>query len=285
MAQPTPLDWRDALDTPDDGFYPDVPEDTYHASRTSLSYSGAKLIIGSPAVFRHKLDHPDTKREFDEGTAAHELVLGVGSGIEVLDFKDRRTNAYKDAEAAARAAGKTPILRKQYDIVEAMAERIQSHRQAMELLADGQPEVSAYCVDVDTGVVRRGRFDWLGPVVLTDYKTTVEGGAHPDTFGRNVLKLRYFMQAPWYLDLARDLGHDAAAFAFIVQEKAAPYEVTVMELEPAAIKLGREKNREALRRFRDCMDTDLWPSYIPDDQIAVAKMPAYGYYDDEVETS
>lgn len=279
------LDWRDKLDTPDPGFYDDIPEPAYHSSRTSLSYSGAKVIIGSPAVFRHQLTHPVIKHEFDEGTAAHEIVLGCGEGIAVLDFPDRRTNAYRDAEKAARDAGKTPILRKQMDVVEAMAERIQSHRQAMELLADGKPEVSAYALDEDTGVMRRSRFDWLGDVVLTDYKTTVAGGAHPDAFGRTVIQLRYYMQHPWYLDLARDLGHSVEAFAFIVQEKVAPYEVTVIELPPEAVKLGREKNRVALQRFRDCMDTDLWPSYVPDDQIAVANIPNYAYYDDEVETS
>lgn len=285
-------DWRETLDTPEPGLYPDIPEDTYHASKTSLSSSGAKVIVKSPATFKWRLENPEPfKREYDDGSAAHQLVLGVGPGIEVLaapdgtEFTDRRTNAYKAAEKAARDAGKIPLLRKQMAVVEAMAEKLREHRQAMELLTEGQPEVSAYAVDDETGVVRRGRFDWLTDYVLVDYKSTVAGGAHPRKFGRVAMELGYYQQAPWYLDIARDLGHEASAFAFIVQEKEPPYEVTVIELPKEAMTLGRDRNREALQRFRDCMDTDLWPSYVPDNQIAVAQIPAFYYYDDEVETS
>ena len=85
----------------------------------------------------------------------------------------------------------------------------------------------------------------------------------------------YHMQHAWYLDLARDLGHDASAFAFIVQEKEPPYIVTVVELPPALVDVGRERNRRALERFRDCTESGLWPGYVPDDTFAQPSAPRW----------
>jgi hypothetical protein len=93
------------------------------------------------------------------------------------------------------------------------------------------------------------------------------------------------MQAAWYLDLARDLGHPAEAFAFIVQEKEPPYLVTVVELDEPAIDRGRWLNSEALQRFRDCTEADLWPGYITDDQIARVSLPRWAFTDHETEVA
>jgi hypothetical protein len=93
------------------------------------------------------------------------------------------------------------------------------------------------------------------------------------------------MQAAWYLDLARDLGHPAEAFAFIVQEKTAPYLVSVVELDRAAVDRGRELNQRALERFRDCRDADLWPGYIQDDTFVTVPLPRWAHYDNDLETA
>ena len=87
----------------------------YHADRSSLSCSGAKLLLRSPAKFQWRLDHPVVKDVFDFGTVAHTLVLGEGADIAVLDpgvhglKKDgtpadnpRATTAWKAAEVNRR---------------------------------------------------------------------------------------------------------------------------------------------------------------------------------------
>lgn len=265
------------------GFYPDVPEAEYHADRLSLSVSGAKVLLKAPALFRHQLDHPTHSDAFDLGTAAHALALGVGAEIEVVDELDWRTKAAREVRDEIRERGNTPLLAADYKRVQAMADALRSHRLAMTLFAEGQPEVSAYCADDQTGVTRRGRFDWLGPRVVVDYKSAAS--ADPAGFGRAVANFGYHQQAAWYLDLARDLGHPAEAFAFVVQEKTAPYLVSVVELDDAAVQRGRDLNRLALQMFRDCTDSGVWPGYTADDEIARVSLPRWAHYDNELETT
>jgi hypothetical protein len=264
---------------PATGFHDDIDEATYHGDRESLSVSGAKVILKAPALFRWQQDHPAYKRVFDYGHAAHAKVLGVGSEVRVIPEEllgangATSTKAAKEFIAQARAEGATPIKPEEAEQIDAMADRLSEHTLAMRLLSEGRPEVSAYALDEPTGVVRRGRMDWLGAWILTDYKTAAS--ADPDVFVKAAANYGYHMQAAWYLDLARDLDHPGKAFAFIVQEKDAPYLVTVIELPRELVDVGRRRNRAALERFRDCTETDLWPGYVPDDQFAQPTAPAW----------
>lgn len=260
--------------TSDPGFYPDIPEADYHADRYSLSVSGAKVLLKAPALFRWQQENPVHKDVFDFGSAAHALVLDRGiESIYVAPYDDWKTRPAQEERRLARESGLSVILPSEWLTVCDMADRLASHRKAMELLKDGAPEVSAYALDDDTGVMRRCRFDLLGTDLLSDYKTTI--CSEPRDFVRSAARFGYHMQHPWYLDMARDLGHPGRGFLFIAQEKTAPYLVTVIELPPELVEAGRDRNRAALQRFRDCTETDLWPGYIPDDQIATAPAPGW----------
>lgn len=262
------------------GFYPDIPEAEYHADRESLSVSGAKTLLKSPAKFRHRLDHPEHKDVFDFGTAAHRLVLGVGADIVVHEYDPKKvtspkaTKAWKEQQAAVRTEGGVLLLPDEMATVEAMADRLASHATAMSLLSNGRPEVSAYAPDIDTGVLRRGRFDWLNDDMLVDYKTAAS--CLPPVFGDAAAKFGYDMQAGWYLDLARDLGLDPRGFVFVVQEKEPPYEVACIQLNPAAVDSARSLNRAALERFRDCTAAGQWPGATPD-RVVSADVPPWRY--------
>jgi len=272
------------------GFVYDLDEATYHADRDSLSHSGVKLLLRSPALFRHEQDSaPVYKAVFDFGSAAHKQALGAGPELVVHEYDPEKvkspkaTNAWKDQQKEVRAFGGVLLLPDEMAVVEAMAARLSSHRLAMRLLADGQPEVSAYAVDESTGIMRRCRFDWLGPTVLTDYKSAATADPR-DLAGRYgvVKKLGYGNQAAWYLDLARDLGHPAAAFAFIFQEKTEPYQVTVAYVDDADLDEARDQNRIALERFRDCRDSGIWPEYLPDDTAARLSLTNQTYEEERV---
>lgn len=261
------------------GFHQGVTEATYHADRESLSVSGAKVLLKAPALYRWQLDHPVHKDVFDVGSAAHKLVLGVGDPIEVIYANDWRTKAAQEARDTARADGKIPLLGGDWERVQAMAEALKGHRLAMRLLNVGAPEVSAYAEDDETGVMRRCRFDWLGTSILTDYKTSFS--ADPATFIKAAINFGYDQQAAWYRDVAADLGHDAQAFAFIVQEKEPPYLVTVVELPAELVERGRARNRRALDRFAECMESGVWPGYVPDDTFAQPAAPGWALREEQ----
>ena len=158
-----------------------------------------------------------------------------------------------------------------------MADVLSQHTTAMRLLSDGAPEVSAYALDEPTGLLRRCRFDWLGPTILTDYKSCAD--ASPAGFANAVARYGYDMQAAFYFDIAADLGHDPQAFAFIAQEKEAPYLVEVYELDAAFLDRGRRRYRHALERLRDCIESDLWPGYTGR-AFTTLTAPRWATYDD-----
>jgi len=258
----------------------EMAEDDYHAAAYALSASGIKLLLppGCPAKFRWAQMHPVYKGEFDFGSAAHKLVLGSGPKIEVIDADAWRTNAAKDARDYARMAGHIPLLRKDYERVEAMADQIRRHPLARVLFdpAHGQPEQSLFWTDPDTGVPCRARLDWLpeprrGPLTIPDYKTAA--AAHPDPASKAVGNYGYHIQHAWYTAGAAELGlDDDPAFVFVFQEKDPPYLVNVVQLDDGAIQAGRVACRAAAEIFRDCTAADTWPGY-PADIPAVPLPP------------
>jgi hypothetical protein len=263
------------------GMHLGLDEQVYHRDPDSLSVSGAKTLLRCPALFKWQQEHPVHKDVFDVGSAAHALVLGVGAPLEVIDAANWMTKAAKEARDEARAEGRTPLLTADYERVQAMADALSSHTLAMRLLSQGEPEVSAFCPDEETGVTRRARFDWLGPRWVTDYKTAASVDPR-DLAGRYgaVSKWKYDMQAAWYTDIARDLGRTVDTFAFIFQTKEPPYLVTVAVVPDDDLDDARERNRRALALFRDCTESGQWPGYLPDDTAAVLSLTDQ-FYDQE----
>jgi hypothetical protein len=264
----------------DPGFYSDVPEADYHADRDSLSVSGAKTLLKAPALFRWQQDNPVHKDVFDIGSAAHAMVLGVGAPIRILDFDSWRSKAAQEMRDLAREEGHVPLLIADARRVNAMAKLLQEHPLAMRLLDgdDGEAEVSAYCPDETTGVMRRARFDWLADGYVVDYKTTTD--ADPSAFASSAARFDYAMQAAWYLDIARDLGRDVDGFAFIVQAKEPPYAVSVCELDWASEELGRRRNRSALDLYAACVAADDWPAY--GDGLHTISLPKWAFNQEEI---
>jgi hypothetical protein len=265
------------------GFFPDVPEDQYHSDPHSLSQSGAKLLLRAPALFQHAKQHREVKDSFDFGSAAHALVLGKGiEQIYVAPFNDwiKRKGPEggcqytSDEKRIAHEDGLSPILPKDWDVVCDMAGVLSQHKLAMELLSEGEAEVSAYVVDEPTGILRRCRYDWInGPLEIgVDYKSTDD--ASPEAFARSVLNYGYDQQADWYLDVAALLGRPMKAFCFIAQEKKAPYLVEVYDLSEEFLERGHALNRRALDIYAECIRTGRWPGYT-DQPFTTLNPPAW----------
>lgn len=276
------------------GVYPDIPDAAYHADcvpEGSLSCSGAKRLLppSCPALFKYEREHgrPD-KRTFDFGHAAHKLVLGVGADLVVIPGERWATKDAKAQVAAARAAGKVPLKAAEMAQVTAMAAALREHPIARRLLTEeGTPEASLFWRDGQTSVMRRGRLDNLPPsrsgrMVIPDYKSAV--CAEPSAFGRSAAEYGYHMQAATYAEavIALELAEDAA-FVFVVQEKTAPYLVSVVELDSLALRIGRHQNRKAVDLYLDCMTKDEWPAWSND--VELASLPRWAEIQYEQETA
>lgn len=269
-----------ALELAGPGIYDAIPEDQYHGHKGSLSVSGAKKLLppSCPAIYKHQLDHGQPpRREFDFGHAAHARVLGVGADIVVVDAADWRTKAAKEAAEAARAEGKVPLLPQEATQVDGMAAALAEHPVASALLQaeGGLAEQSLFWLDEAHGVMRRARLDWLAGRVIADYKTCQS--AEPSAVSRAMASYGYHMQADWYREGVVRLGLvEDPLFVLIFQEKTAPYVVTVVEPDGEALRIGRQRNEQALRIYAQCVATDTWPGYATD--VELIGLPKWATY-------
>lgn len=263
---------------PNDGIYSNIADDVYHSDLTSLSSSGARaLLAGTPEEFDFARRTPaDPNKNYDFGHAAHKMVLGIGSRLALLDpkvcghTKDGKiaanpasTSEWKAAAAAARKRGQLPIAKWDMEKAQTMAGRVFQHPIARRLLSGGAAEHSIYWHDDATGVRRRIRPDYLPdgmkrPLCI-DYKTAKS--ANPEQFQRAVVDYGYHCQQAFYEDGLAEIGLLDVGFLFVVQSKDAPYTVSVCQIDPEVVELGRRQNRMALEIFARCQESGQWPGY------------------------
>lgn len=266
----------------------DIPAADYHADpcpEPSLSASCIKtLTTHSPAHARE--NHPrlnpllvrDEDPKYDQGRAAHSLFLEGDGNVEVFIYDDWRSKAAKEARAEARAHGKTPMLGKHWDDVQAMVLALQAKLEASTLrpplFMDGTPERTLVWQEGD--VWCRARLDWLRDdyAAIDDYKTT-SASANPDAWtARTMWGIGADVQAAFYLrGLAAVSSSVSPQFRFVVQETFPPYESSVVSLSPSALALADAKVDAAIRTWRHCLTTDKWPGY--QTQIAYAEPTAW----------
>jgi hypothetical protein len=275
---------------PENGTFIGVDNASYHADTTSLSSSGARLLLppSCPAKFRQRMDSPpEYKQVFDFGTVTHGLVLGEGGTFSVVDAPDYRSKAAQTERDQIRKDGKTPILAGELERATAMAATVYVHPLAGELLmAKGESEVSWYANDPVTGTRLRARPDRVttdyepGRLWIVDYKTTIT--AAPSDFSRRAADYGYHFQAAWYRLVAKLLGLDPnPRFIFIAQEKEAPYLVSVVEFDDEAIEEGDRLVRQAIDTYAHCMETGQWPGY--DEGITQMSLPPWKFQSEQEE--
>lgn len=295
MSTPTAV--AATIDQP--GVY-DLPAEAYHADPVvggSLSSTGARKLLppSCPAMFKHwrDRDEPETKTAWDEGHAAHKLVLGVGPEIVAVadewgqNPNEWRTNNVKAAVQAVRDRGATPIKPSTMERVTAMADALRGHPIACALFApgSGRPEHTIVWRDERTAVWCRALLDWLPDptpgrrLIFRDYKTAVLSSLlKPD---RTIDDLDYYVQAAFHLAGLRALGlaGDDAEALIVLQCKEPPHLVRVVQPDPTAMRIGAIRVREAIDLYAGCRaaeergDPDAWPSWSND--VEMVSLPPW----------
>lgn len=269
-----------------------MPDATYHADPVpggSLSSTGARRILDSPARYAYEQTRREGRRAFDVGHVAHTKILGVGAPI--VTYPDEHltpagnpstkvtTKAWEDEQ---RANGLAIISRADLALVDAMAEAVLAHDGARALLElPGHSEVSAFAPDPDyIGVWCRARFDRLTDNGLAvDVKTTA-GSASPSGFGRDAAKYGYPVQEAHYLATHEwATGVELPPMRFIAVEKRAPHLVAVHQMPESARDMGADLAARARATYAECKATDTWPGYGNDTLTSI--VPSWWFYQDE----
>lgn len=236
--------------------------EVYH-SCDGISSTQIKTAI--ECLAKYKAKHVDksikreTKKVFDLGSAAHSYVL------ELEKFGDEfvvQPNHIKTRHGAKWDQFKhsvndytTIITMDDYTRVVDMANAIQRHPKAKELLSGGMAETSYFKRDEETDLIIKCRPDYKKPGLLVDLKSCADGSEFG--FSRNAKKMLYHMSAAMYLDIT---GEDK--FAIVATETSEPHIVTApIFFDEDALKFGYFKYRQALKKIESCMLFDTWPNY------------------------
>lgn len=258
---------------------PDITNYMYHADRSCVSSSGLKLMLRSPAHFKHYLDapHEETPALFI-GTAIHARLLEPELFAEdyvVAPESDKRKKEYKEFKLAH--ANQMILDKEQAEILEGIAQSVSQHSSASTLLRGGVIEHSIIWQDKETGIWCKIRPDCLSvdfdTGICMDVKSTED--ASEEGFLRSCLRYDYDLSAAFYLEGLRETFQRDFDFAFLACEKSAPYACALYGAPMEMIERGQRRFRAALRRLKQCRDTDSWPSYQPDGDYSILSWPRY----------
>lgn len=280
------------------GVYPGMPREKYEQI-DAVNYSTLKHLDKSPGhMLQEKLNPPEPSEALDVGTATHIAILEPDRFEQeyvVPPKVDRRTKDGK-AEWAAfleEHAHQQHIDAANYDAVVAMRDAVYRNPTARAVLQGrGANELVAVWEDTETGLLCKGAMDRVTNVdatnIVVDVKT-LAGLAKPRVFEREIARRQYHVQAGMYTGGLEELGFgrigehvDGAVpleYWFIVVEKSPPHASRVMKLATEAIQLGRDRLREYLKLYAECLEANRWPLYPT--TVPTVSVPPWAFRDGE----
>lgn len=254
-----------------------IPAADYHADpapEPSLSATLAKVLLGrSPlhAWMQSPRLNPDCKsvhkKTFDIGRAAHRAVLGCGDDyVEIPESVlaangAASTSAAKAFIADARDRNLTPLKADEIASIEAMREV--AHARLIEYGIEIAPDRSELCaVTKIDDVWCRAMFDHVPAdprLPILDFKTCED--ASPAACLKAILNYGYHIQFGHYLDVWKAVTGEDRRFAFVFQEKSAPFEVSVIGLSGSFSEMAKRRAARARAIWSECVTTNNWPGY------------------------
>lgn len=254
----------------------------YHEDTSRISKSGLDLIAKCPAYYYEKYLSPTRQPEKQTdalivGSAFHIITLepDLFPHHFVIEPKFTGTGSVAKRDAFKEEhKGKDLIDMETYNIVRRMRDAVIAHPIANELLKSGIAEQRIDWTDPMTGAPCKAKPDWLNHMrLIVDLKSTED--ASDDGFGKSAFKYRYHVQAPFYVDGARENNIAVDGFVFIAVEKKPPHLVNVFFADAETMALGRQTYQRDLQTYVDCVRANNWPGY--EAQIKPLTLPAWAY--------
>lgn len=251
----------------------------------AVNWSTLKEMGKSPRHYLHRLGHQrGDSPTFALGRAAHTAILEPDRLL--LDYAvfegPRRAGKIWDAFEEANAS-KTILKLDEYSEALTIRDAVRSHPLVARYLAKGQREVTITWTDEATGLVAKGRVDWLadvdGAIYLIDLKTARD--IEMRVFGGAAARLSYHAQLAWYMRGLKENGVLVAGALIVAVENDAPYDVGVFTLDDETLFAGDEQCGELLSRVRGCLDRGEWAGqYLVEEPL---QLPAWWYAQEEDE--
>lgn len=264
------------------GIYLDLSNEDYHAG-PGISNTGLGDILQSPKHYYARHHHPSRPKRKqtgpqEDGHIAHCAVLEpdeftnryvIGPDV------NRNTKAWK--EFCQVHGDKTVIKVEQYNRAMIQRDNAWAIPEVAKALSSGNPEVSAYAIDPETGVLCRVRPDWVhdvddSNVILLDAKTYTN--AEPWEFRNQIARMNYHRQAAYYSDIYKHAsGKNVIAFIFLSIEMPWPHACSASMLDDRSLLSGLLQYQRALKLYAECKAKDEWPGYSKN--IEIVSLPEW----------
>jgi hypothetical protein len=262
-----------------------ITEEEYHSANVCIkpcfSSGVCKDILNkSPlhAWTNHPALNPDYKEEpddkFDIGKAGHSLFLEGIDNATVIEADNWMKKETKQARADARAEGRIPLLREQYERVKTMVEIANQTIALSDVhMAGWLSERSIFWTEDETWC--KIRPDAIAPDLsaVLHYKTS-RVSVNPATIDRLVLNMDYDIAEALYRRGVKAVTGKEPSSVFFFQETEPPYACSLIDLPPQWMEtLGDDRIKMGLWIWQKCMATGVWPGYPL--KVCTIDTPAY----------
>lgn len=227
-------------------------------------------IKQSPLHFKYFMDNEEEDaKALEFGIAMHMALLEWEQfelEYSILPKFDKRTKQGKSdyENFLIRNEGKRFLTLEEKEQIIAMRSAVMSHPVAKELITNSVTREEAFLTtDSETGEKVKVKADIItkynGHDYIVDYKTTQS--CKDRAFESSVKKYGYKFQAGFYTDVIEQCNLQRYRFAFIGQEKTAPYAVRVYWCDDDFVRAGKVEYHNLLRLYHHCKETDTWNGY------------------------
>lgn len=244
-------------------------------SRPELSQSQLKDFMVSPAYYKLRREKPRVETEaMAIGTAVHAAVLEPEIFVKkyVVSGKiDRRTKAGKEEfeKFNVENSGKTVLNCETYDMILSMRDSVLDHPRVKDIFKLPMQAEKEIFFELEE-VACKAKLDAIVPSINTviDFKTARSASA--DSFKKDMINMQYDVQAFWYCEAYKSLtGKYPGFYAFIVASKEEPYPVGFFSVDSEFLDRGRYYALKALKKFKECVEKDIWPKNESDEVIQI----------------
>lgn len=171
----------------------------------------------------------------------------------------------KDWEAFVAAnPGKEIVTLDDYNAAIAIRNEIWAEPECAKAIVGAKTEVVLIWIDPETGLLCKGRIDWLKLIAgrrpsFGDVKTARD--ISPGPFFHAAAKLHYHTKLAWYADALRtilNLDEDPETLVLAV-ESGTIHDSVVYEMDEEDLQVGRDEYRLLMSKVKTAIDTDCFP--------------------------
>lgn len=257
------------------------------------SQSHIKMILRSPAHYKAAQRRSFiTSSVMTIGTATHCKTLEGDKTFEAQYVKKPDDIKYttKEGRDWRDAQKRKTILAndgrdRQWDSVVGMTDALRQFEWFNPSQKDYRKfnEVSIYWKDY--GIPCKARLDRIvhtpDETIVLDLKTT--DSVSVDKFQSKMVDLGYDFQAAWYSHAAKLIYKKPVRFIFVAIERNDPHAIALFEATPEILLEARYKNEMALKRLKECLISNEWPTVQP--TLKMLEYPRwYQFASDEAES-